>query len=148
MTTAVFVEQRWGVGGTQYVVSARIAAPDRSTTSRELGLKTALAQLHALSDEEVAEGDRLPSAATLAAARDALTSLPDDVPFPEVESDLQGGVSLDWFRSPEQRLVLMVAEDGRYYYAGLRGTRRRKGAGTFQGIVDDDVVREIRHVLA
>lgn len=147
MTTAVLADQLWGIGGTRSAVSEHFVVPDRSITSRQLGLEAALAQLNALSDEEVAEGERLPSAATLAAARDALTALPDDVPFPEVETDLQGGVSLDWFRSSEQRLVLVVAEDGRYYYAGLRGARRRKGAGTFQGIVDGDVVREIRRIL-
>lgn len=122
--------QRWGVDrGSAFSLDARYQA------------------LRAALDEIARESDTVTEAALSEAAR-LLRTLPTSLPDPELASEDDGDVALEWIPSRTRMVTVSVGGRGRLAFAWLNGSDKGYGVARFNGADFPSVLADIiRSVL-
>lgn len=81
-------------------------------------------------------------------AADAIRTLPDGFPLPEVAPEPDGALSMDWIRTPYRLYSLSVGPMNRLAYAWLDGTDKGHGVVGFDGInLPERVLSDIQRIM-
>lgn len=87
-------------------------------------------------------------AAALQKAEDAIRSLPDGFPLPEVAPEPDGSLSMDWIRTPYRLYSLSVGPINRLAYAWLDGTDKGHGVVGFDGVrLPERILSDIERII-
>jgi hypothetical protein len=75
-----------------------------------------------------------------------LLTLPASVKLPDISSDPDGSVSMEWYRSPEWLFSLSIDADGKLDYAAIFGDKKHHGTMYFIDGIDRDILNFIGRV--
>jgi hypothetical protein len=86
---------------------------------------------------------------TISKAKELLLSLPKALQSPDIEAEINGSISFEWYKTNKLVFVVMINELGVLKYAGLFGPiERRRGTSYFDGFIPEDILAMIKKVYA
>jgi hypothetical protein len=95
------------------------------------------------------EGAREVLKITISKAKELLHSLPKFLQSPEIEAEVNGSISFEWYKTPKRIFVVRINELGELKYAGLFGpVERHRGTSYFDGYVPKDIIQMIKRIYA
>jgi hypothetical protein len=75
-------------------------------------------------------------------------ALPSDIPIPELSTDPDGAISLDWVESRDRLFSLSIGHNHRLAYAWIHGGGHGHGVAEFNGAkIPNDIIQQIRAIL-
>lgn len=80
-------------------------------------------------------------------ARRFIRRLAFSAPMPEILSDPDGDITLQWIREPDRQLSVSLSGTGRVSYAGLFGKGiRAHGTEVFNAAIPQEIIRKLRRL--
>ena len=76
-----------------------------------------------------------------------LSTLPREIPMPDVAVDSYGDIALDWDYAPRRITSVRISADGTLYYASLLGHSTMHGSEVFSEMVPRSIIGAIRRVV-
>lgn len=139
--TALFVEEQYGNGH------------QKLQESYTLGQKESLGELKRVYAECSSPGWDGYGAEPISASVDEfatgfLLALPLGTPAPAVGAELDGHITLEWYKSPHRTLSVSVGPNGQLHFAALMGASTQYGSEPFYGEVPQSVLDLIYRVSA
>ena len=80
-------------------------------------------------------------------AKKVLEALPLGTPRPNIGSEPDGHITLEWYRTPKRTLSVSVSPEAELYYAALLGESRRYGSEQFIGDIPKVIIDLIGRIF-